>query len=180
MAPIPFPDFNAKTAIANLASRIPTTPLFARAASPAPTSTIPSSFLSRILHPRATTSIIPTGYGSIDSGPSPGTVVGIVLGSVGGFLLVLWLFYTCINFGGGWGGGSTYTESVVVRERDRRKSHHGSHRGSHRSRRASEVFTFLSLLHPNFILLFQLRRSFEFVWIEPKNKRKLYLQIPIN
>lgn len=141
MAPVPSPDFNlhgaAHHALSNLAKRLPTplTELLGR--EPAPTPTTPSSLLSRILHPRATTSIIPTGYGSIDSGPSPGTVAGIVLGSVGGFLLVLWLFYTCINFGSGWGGGSTYTESVVVRERDRRKSHHGSHR----SRRASEVFT---------------------------------------
>lgn len=143
MAPIPFDGEGVKDALSNLAKRIPTSlpSLLDREASPAPTPTTSSSLLSRILHPRATTSIIPTGYGSIDSGPAPGTVVGIVLGSVGGFLLVLWLFYTCINFGGGWGVGSTYTESVVVRERDRRKSHHGSHR----SRRASEVFTlFLS------------------------------------
>src|SRR6266536_103814 len=68
--------------------------------------------------------IIPTAYGSINSGPTPGTVVGIVIGSVGGFLLCLWLIYTCLNFGT-WGGAeSSYTESVVVR--DRRKSHHGT------------------------------------------------------
>jgi len=52
--------------------------------------------------------------------------------------LILWLIYTCLNFGTvtPFGGGeSAYTESVVVRERERRKSHHS---GSRRSRRASE------------------------------------------
>jgi hypothetical protein len=39
-------------------------------------------------------------------------------------LLILWLIYTCLNFGT-WGAAeSAYTESVVVR--DRRKSHHGT------------------------------------------------------
>jgi len=59
--------------------------------------------------------------------------VGIVLGSVGGFLLVLWLIYTCATFGQ-INNGSSYTESVVVR--DRRKSQ-GSR--STRSRRMSET-----------------------------------------
>ena len=63
--------------------------------------------------------IIPTTYGQLNSGPAPSTVVGIVLGSVGGFLLILWLIYTCATLGGDV-GGSDYTESVVVA---RRKSH---------------------------------------------------------
>lgn len=75
--------------------------------------------------------IVPTTYGSINSGPAPGTVVGIVLGSVGGFLLILWLIYTCLNLGT-WSSASSYTESVVVR--NRRKSH-----GSRGSRRVSET-----------------------------------------
>ncbi|KAL1642999.1 hypothetical protein SLS61_009461 [Didymella pomorum] len=36
--------------------------------------------------------IIPTYYNL--SGPEPGTVVGIVLGSVAGFLLIVWLLFT--------------------------------------------------------------------------------------
>jgi len=78
--------------------------------------------------------IVPTTYGSINSGPAPGTVVGIVLGSVGGFLLLLWLIYTCANLGN-TDSSSTYTESVVV-ARARRKSH-GSR--STRSRHVSET-----------------------------------------
>jgi hypothetical protein len=83
---------------------------------------------------QSTSTIIPSTYGSINSGPSPGTVVGIVLGSVGGFLLLLWLLYTCLNFGTITSSSSDYTEEVV---RERRKSTHGSTRT--RSRRASET-----------------------------------------
>ncbi|KAI6716632.1 hypothetical protein PZA11_001779 [Diplocarpon coronariae] len=64
-----------------------------------------------------TDAIIPATYGSIDSGPSPGAVAGIVLGSVSGFLLLLWLIYTCIRFGAAPSSRSSYTESVIVRER---------------------------------------------------------------
>ncbi|KAL2060835.1 hypothetical protein VTL71DRAFT_8887 [Oculimacula yallundae] len=76
--------------------------------------------------------IIPTTYGQLNSGPAPGTVIGIVLGSVGGFLLILWLIYTCMQFGT-VSSRSSYTESVIIQ--NRRKSHHGSSR----SRRASET-----------------------------------------
>jgi hypothetical protein len=101
---------------------------------PRPTPTVPSLW-TRITHLRQTTgSIIPASYGSINSGPDPGTVVGIVLGSIGGLLLLLWLFYTCINFG--TFGGAAYREETVRSRSSRRKSHHSS---SHRSRRVSEV-----------------------------------------
>jgi len=85
-----------------------------------------SASLERLIgrQPTKDPTIIPTAYGSIDSSPTPGTVVGIVLGSVGGFLLILWLIYTCLNFGTWGAADSAYTESVVVR--DRRKSHHGT------------------------------------------------------
>ncbi|EJT74640.1 hypothetical protein GGTG_08480 [Gaeumannomyces tritici R3-111a-1] len=45
----------------------------------------------------ATTSTVPGGYHT--AGPEPGAVVGITLGSLAGFLLVLWLVYVCINMG---------------------------------------------------------------------------------
>ncbi|KAI1201643.1 hypothetical protein F5X97DRAFT_289173 [Nemania serpens] len=61
---------------------------------------------------------VPQGYGNAPFGPSPGTVVGIVLGSVAGFVLLLAFIYWCINIGqgprmleeGSVGGG---TASVV-------------------------------------------------------------------
>ncbi|KAH9215241.1 hypothetical protein DL95DRAFT_461287 [Leptodontidium sp. 2 PMI_412] len=119
----------------------PMPPLFPRSPSPIPSSSLTtpltttlSSITKRTLLTirQSTAGIVPTTYGSINSGPSPGTVVGIVLGSVGGFLLVLWLIYTCMQFGS-VSSRSSYTESIVIR--DRRKSHHGSTR----SRRASET-----------------------------------------
>ncbi|TVY90252.1 hypothetical protein LAWI1_G008195, partial [Lachnellula willkommii] len=131
MAPISLSNLEAaSSAISNIAKRLPTelaNSVLGRD---------PTHYQHRQQQQRSTTSIIPTGYGAIDSGPSPGTIVGIVIGSVAGFLLILWLIYTCLNFGGpaGFGGGeSTYTESVA---RERRKSHHS---GSRRSRRASET-----------------------------------------
>ncbi|KAJ0289800.1 hypothetical protein COL940_001444 [Colletotrichum noveboracense] len=42
--------------------------------------------------------VVPAHYGGW-SPLSPGAVVGVTLGAVVGFLLVLWMFYTCINFG---------------------------------------------------------------------------------
>ncbi|KAF7177088.1 hypothetical protein CNMCM7691_004736 [Aspergillus felis] len=42
---------------------------------------------------RYTTISIPASYGRLDDGPSPGTVAGIVLGSVAGFIFLLYLAY---------------------------------------------------------------------------------------
>ncbi|RDL35838.1 Uncharacterized protein BP5553_06450 [Venustampulla echinocandica] len=145
MAPIPAPiSFDSiaaltSSAVANIAKRIPSIPSSNPNPNPDP-NPIPTRtttpLLTRILSERGTTdSIIPTTYGSINSGPGSGTIAGIVLGSVFGFLLLLWLFYQCANVGVASSAESAYTtETVAVRER--RKSHHG---GSHRSRRASET-----------------------------------------
>ncbi|KAK0715761.1 hypothetical protein B0H67DRAFT_249920 [Lasiosphaeris hirsuta] len=73
------------------------------------------------------TPAIPAFYGSLD-GPSPGTIVGITLGSVAGFILVLWLIYMCINLGNPGIAESSSVGSVV-----RSSKHH--HRHSHRRSR---------------------------------------------
>ncbi|KAJ4374983.1 hypothetical protein N0V83_002062 [Neocucurbitaria cava] len=75
--------------------------------------------------------IIPTYYNL--SGPQPGTVVGIVLGSVAGFLLIVWLLYS-LTQGNARTGTTTAMageEEIVVR-RPRRNSHGGRSRGSRR------------------------------------------------
>lgn len=59
-------------------------------------------------------SIIPTTYSGINNSPPPGTVVGIVFGSVAGFLLILWLIYTCVNQNG---TADLYAEETIVRQR---------------------------------------------------------------
>ncbi|KAH8597192.1 hypothetical protein B0O99DRAFT_592939 [Bisporella sp. PMI_857] len=135
MAPIPNPLGNlpavANEVIASLVLRSPqTTP----EALPKNILSLLKRQASRILHRQtlANPSIMPTTYGSQNSSMAPGTVAGIVLGSVAGFLLVLWLIYTCVTMGGITGGGA-YTEEVVVR----RKS--GSRSTGARSRRMSET-----------------------------------------
>lgn len=59
---------------------------------------------------------LPATYSGLTTGPDPGTIVGITLGSVAGFLLVLWLLYSCFNMRtSGIGGGAIVAEEVVSR-----------------------------------------------------------------
>lgn len=71
----------------------------------------------RSLESRQTTIAIPTVYAGLNAGPAPGTVVGITLGSVVGFLLLVWLFSTLSN--SNRGGTVISEEEVVVRRRSR-------------------------------------------------------------
>ncbi|KAL8822040.1 MAG: hypothetical protein Q9223_000032 [Gallowayella weberi] len=85
--------------------------------------------------------LIPETYAGLNKGPPPGTVVGIVLGSVAGFLLILWLIYTCVNFNA-TRAVSTYDEETIVRRRSRspRSSRRSpSRHAPSRSRSRSEV-----------------------------------------
>ena len=105
----------------NLIPRLPppdTTPL--------PTRTTPiSRTLASLIQRQQTTvtttanPIIPQTYSGLGSGPQPSTVVGIVFGSVAGFLLLLWLIYTCFGIGGGPQGRSEVVEEEVIRRRSR-------------------------------------------------------------
>jgi hypothetical protein len=60
---------------------------------------------------------IPTTYAGLNSGPQPGTVAGIVLGSIAGFLLLLWFLYTCSGNGNPFAGSGTVVEEEVVTRR---------------------------------------------------------------
>lgn len=71
---------------------------------------------------------IPTTYAGLNSGPSPGAVVGIMLGSIGGFLLVLFLFLMVLRLSGRF--STTIVEEEVIRRRSR---------SPRRSRSRSEV-----------------------------------------
>jgi hypothetical protein len=72
---------------------------------------------------------IPSVYGQIDSSPHPAAVAGIVLGAVGGFLLLLFLLYSCLGFG----PRIMPLEGSVLEVRSSRRSH------SHKRRRRSGV-----------------------------------------
>ncbi|KAK3190404.1 hypothetical protein K4F52_003425 [Lecanicillium sp. MT-2017a] len=96
--------------------------------------------------------IIPTTYSALSSSPNPGIVAGIVLGSVGGFLLILALLYSCLGWapitlprGAVSDDLSMRSRSVLsfrTRTTSHNKHHHHSH-GSHRKTRpvrATEMF----------------------------------------
>ncbi|KAF6227681.1 hypothetical protein HO173_012011 [Letharia columbiana] len=130
----------------DLAPRLlsPDTPLL-------PTRTTPfsrtlASLLRRQTTVTATASpIIPATYSGLDSGPTPGTVVGIVFGSVAGFLLLLWLIYTCFGLGGGAQGSSSVVEEEVIRRRSRSPPRRApSRRSSPRSPRRTVVASSVS------------------------------------
>lgn len=65
---------------------------------------------------------IPTTYGGLNAGPTPGAVVGIILGSVGGFLLALFIVYSIVRFSGRFGGNRVVEEEIVTRRRSRSRS----------------------------------------------------------
>jgi hypothetical protein len=83
--------------------------------------------------------IIPTYYNL--SGPTPGTVVGIVLGSVAGFLLIVWLLYSLTQGGGFKSGGTTAMagQEEIIIKRPRRNSHGGGNRSRGKRQEVREV-----------------------------------------
>lgn len=79
-----------------------------------------TTYISSDLTSRYTTVSIPASYGGLTTSPPPGTVAGIVLGSVGGIVIILYLTFLALNPGGiarGSGGTSSIDEEVVVRSR---------------------------------------------------------------
>ena len=86
------------------------------------------SFTTSISLPKRQAQIlaIPTTYAGLNDGPAPGAVAGIVIGAVCGFLLVLWLIYTCFNMGG-IGGRGEVIEEEIVRHRSRSPRRSRSH-----------------------------------------------------
>jgi hypothetical protein len=72
---------------------------------------------------------IPTTYAGLNSGPAPGALVGIVLGSIAGFILILYIILSALRLSGNW-GRNTIVEEEIVRSRRRSRS---------RSRAMSEV-----------------------------------------
>ncbi|ROW05760.1 hypothetical protein VMCG_05280 [Cytospora schulzeri] len=141
----------------SLPPRIPLSSLATRTPTDTPSRTALSLLEAR--QAGATTATIPGAYPGVNAGPDPGTVVGITLGSVAAFLLLLWLVYTCLSMGNRSGGGgfitttgtagitdtvSSYgTASVVTRKSRRRHSHHrhSHHRSPSRRQETVEIRT---------------------------------------
>lgn len=144
MPPFPSPHFSAE--------RIPAGPL-SRTAAP-PTKTAPQAGLTRaVLGRQATVTVLPGTPDTTDgSDLSGGAIAGIVVGSVVGFLLLLWVTRSCYNLGApprqraseptGW-----YDDVSPVRSgsgsrsrRRRRSSRHSHRRGGSRGRRPSSAY----------------------------------------
>lgn len=93
------------------------------------------SLLRRALTRRQDTAVCNAGYiagcyQGINAGPSPGAVVGIVLGSIAGFLFILWLLWVLSS-------GTSFIRTTNLEEEDvvisRRRSRSPRSRRSHRS-----------------------------------------------
>lgn len=69
-------------------------------------------------------------YQGLNAGPAPGAVVGIVLGSVAGFLLLLWVLFTLSS-------GSGFIQTSNLQEEDVVVTHHGHRHRSRSPRRSS-------------------------------------------
>ncbi|ORY63179.1 uncharacterized protein BCR38DRAFT_485945 [Pseudomassariella vexata] len=140
MAPLISPRSLARDLLLDLATHSPFHSATRQSTPTRPPTTLTlRSVASRLIIPRLATDVttVPEGYGRTRNGPDAGTVVGIVLGSVAGFLLVLWLIYTLVNLGNPKvtvETASVGTASVVTRKsrHKKRKSHH-SHSHSHGS-----------------------------------------------
>ncbi|KAK2612568.1 hypothetical protein QQS21_001338 [Conoideocrella luteorostrata] len=83
---------------------------------------------------------IPSTYNNLNDSPSPGVVAGIVLGSVGGVLVVLFLLYSCLGF-----GPAVLSPRTIGISNASVLSFHDQHSSKHRRRRrpsahATEMF----------------------------------------
>ena len=86
---------------------------------------------------------IPTTYLGLNSGPKPGVLVGIVLGSVAGFLLILWLIWAIATLGAGVFGRrrTTIIEEEVVRKSSNSRRRERVYYGGAGSRHRTELRT---------------------------------------
>ncbi|KAI1500161.1 hypothetical protein F5X99DRAFT_253610 [Biscogniauxia marginata] len=116
-----------------------------------PTRTLPQA-ISKVLFARqaATTTVVADSGGGGSSGLSGGAIAGIVVGTVAGTLLLLWLIRSCLNLGspGIWGSTfepghekpsaapSDYPSSGGQQHHHRRHHHHHRRRSHSRHSRS--------------------------------------------
>jgi len=109
-----------------------------------PTRTLVEMASRVVARQQPTTTVVTTNTGTTGKTRTPGQIAGIVIGSVVGFLLLLWIIRSCANMSKPAQWGSTFEPE---REREKPASYgypsshrHRSHsRHSHRSPRRSSV-----------------------------------------
>ncbi|KAI0598491.1 hypothetical protein F4775DRAFT_186725 [Biscogniauxia sp. FL1348] len=107
-----------------------------------PTRTLPQA-ISRVLSARqvVTTTVVADGDGGGGGGGttlSGGAIAGIVIGTVAGTLLLLWLVRSCLNLGAPGLWGSTFEPEHEKYDYPSRQHHrHQHHRHHHHRRRPS-------------------------------------------
>ncbi|EXJ86646.1 hypothetical protein A1O3_03599 [Capronia epimyces CBS 606.96] len=80
---------------------------------------------------------IPTTYAGLNNGPAPGAIVGIILGSIAGFVLILYIILSAYRLSG-YGNRETVVEEEVI---------HHRRRSPRRSRSRSQAMTEVSSPH---------------------------------
>ncbi|KAK3998007.1 hypothetical protein QBC44DRAFT_314777 [Cladorrhinum sp. PSN332] len=100
-----------------------------------PTATFPGSLSHLLTARQATTTVVVDNNNGGDGGLDAGAIVGIVLGTIAGILLLGWIIYACSRPRGARGAGPRhrdewYDEPAPRRSRSRSASRH-SRRGHH-------------------------------------------------
>ncbi|KAI1138284.1 hypothetical protein F5Y05DRAFT_56869 [Hypoxylon sp. FL0543] len=121
-----------------------------------PTRTLPAAITKVLPARQATTTVVTQDNGNSAQTLSGGAIAGIVIGSIAGFLLLLWIIRSCINYRnpGAWGSSfepdyekppssHNHASHRYPREthghRSRSRHSHHSHHHSHSPRRTSVV-----------------------------------------
>ncbi|KAG9258897.1 uncharacterized protein F5Z01DRAFT_631988 [Emericellopsis atlantica] len=100
----------------------------------APSSTVPDASTLVQRQSEATVTVIADGTSSSGHWLSSGAIAGIVLGTIAGTLIILWLIRSCINFNKPLGEP---VEKARYEPSHSHHHHHGHHRRSRSSRRRS-------------------------------------------
>ncbi|OAA61465.1 hypothetical protein ISF_05544 [Cordyceps fumosorosea ARSEF 2679] len=137
---------DASISIANLtpaagAAGAPPAPPLPTISSPIPDTTTTTKIIVRAPQSTPGFQAIPSTYQGQDSSLPPATVAGIVLGSVGGFLLLLALLYSCTGWTPVFIPWSPWRKRTVVVEEHRHKDHHRRRRRRRRSSRGTRTET---------------------------------------